>query len=56
MLVEKRQLFDAILSRKSGPQSMGFSQQGIFGLVDLKMPSPQGGTNGNGVATAGDPG
>jgi len=38
VLAEKRQLFDAILSRTSGPESMGFSQQEIFGLFDLKMP------------------
>ena len=55
VLAEKRQLFDAILSRTSGPESMGFSQQEIFGLFDLKMPSPEGATAGSGVATGRDP-
>jgi len=44
VLIEKRQLFDAILSRTSVPESSGLSQQDIFGLFDLKLPSPGGKT------------
>ncbi len=42
VLVEKRKLFEAILSQTSGPESSGLSQQEVFGLFDLKLPS-QGG-------------
>ena len=38
VLMEKRQLFDAILARTSVPESSGLSQQDIFGLFDLKLP------------------
>ena len=44
VLMEKRQLFDAILSRTSVPESSGLSQQDIFGLFDLKLPSREGET------------
>ncbi|MFP6752794.1 MAG: DEAD/DEAH box helicase, partial [Pirellulaceae bacterium] len=46
VLIEKRQIFDAILSRTSVPESSGLSQQDIFGLFDLKLPS-RGGETGS---------
>ena len=44
VLAEKRKLFEAILSRTSGPESAGLSQQEIFGLFDLKLPSRERGS------------
>ncbi len=40
VLEEKRALFDTIFSDAPGPQSLGLSQQEIFGLFNLR--SPQG--------------
>jgi SNF2 family DNA or RNA helicase len=39
VLIEKRRLFDAILDRTSDPEPSRLSQQDIFGLFDLKIPS-----------------
>ena len=41
VLEEKRELFDMILSHAKGPTKSGLSQEDIFGLFQLKMPTPR---------------
>ena len=41
VLEEKRELFDTILSQAKGPTKSGLSQEDIFGLFQLKMPTPR---------------
>ena len=53
VLVEKRKLFEAILSQTSGPESSGLSQQEVFGLFDLKLPSQGGRPVGRDVRKGG---
>ena len=44
VLAEKRALFDVILSQAHSQVSHRFSQQDLFGLFDLKVAGPSGGT------------
>ena len=53
VLMEKRKLFEAILSQTSGPESSGLSQQEVFGLFDLKLPSQGGRPVGRDVRKGG---
>jgi SNF2 family DNA or RNA helicase len=39
ILIQKRELFDSILSQTDSPCSMGLSQHELFGLFNLKAPS-----------------
>ncbi len=40
VLEEKRQLFDAVFSETECPTSLGLTQEDVFGLFDLKLPTP----------------
>ena len=53
ILCRKREMFDTILSQTDSPRSMGISQQEIFGLFNLAVPSAPAGA-GAGCLTAGE--